>query len=249
MKRLTEAWFEFKGLRSDEMGIFLKQMPVRSMPGRNITRKTVAGRHGSLAYGDPTYKDVKVRIECDVRDESKLPSILAWLTGDGLLRFSDEPGLAYDASVDAEYSRSSIQARLSGQRFTITWTCHPFRRMYPEADDLTFTREATFTNPGTTPSLPRVEIRGSGTFSLTIGMQTVFFTNVEGGGIIVDSELGDALNLEGNQLANECMDGALFEIQPGYNGISWLAGGEDDEGNSIPGVVTAVIITPRWRYI
>lgn len=249
MKRLTEAWFEFKGLRSDEMGIFLKQMPVRSMPGRNITRKTVAGRHGSLAYGDPTYKDVKVRIECDVRDESKIPSILAWLTGDGLLRFSDEPGFAYDASVDAEYSRSSIQARLSGQRFTITWTCHPFRRMYPEADDLTFTREATFTNPGTTHSLPRVEIRGSGTFSLTIGMQTVFFTNVEGGGIIVDSELGDALNLEGNQLANECMDGPLFEIQPGYNGISWLAGGEDDEGNSIPGVVTAVIITPRWRYI
>jgi phage-related protein len=249
MKRLTEAWFEFKGLRSDEMGIFLKQMPVRSMPGRNITRKTVAGRHGSLAYGDPTYKDVKVRIECDVRDESKIPSILAWLTGDGLLRFSDEPSFAYDASVDAEYSRSSIQARLSGQRFTITWTCHPFRRMYPEADDMTFTRESTFTNPGTTPSLPRVEIRGSGTFSLTIGMQTVFFTNVEGGGIIVDSELGDALNLEGNQLANECMDGALFEIQPGYNGISWLAGGEDDEGNSVPGVVTAVIITPRWRYI
>lgn len=249
MKRLTEAWFEFKGLRSDEMGIFLKQMPVRSMPGRNITRKTVAGRHGSLAYGDPTYKDVKVSIECDVRDESKIFSILAWLTGDGLLRFSDEPGFAYDASVDAEYSRSSIQARLSGQRFTITWTCHPFRRIYPEADDLTFTREATFTNPGTAPSLPRVEIRGSGTFSLTIGMQTVFFTNVEGGGIIVDSELGDALNLEGNQLANECMDGALFEIQPGYNGISWLAGGEDDEGNSIPGVVTAVIITPRWRYI
>jgi phage-related protein len=231
------------------MGIFLKQMPVRSMPGRNITRKTVAGRHGSIAYGDPTFKDVKVRIECDVRDESKIPSILAWLTGDGLLRFSDEPGFAYDASVDSEYSRSSIQARLTGQRFTITWTCRPFRRMYPEAENLTITQEDSFINPGTAPSLPRVEIRGSGTFSLTIGMQTVFFTNVEGGGIIVDSEIGDALNLEGNQLANECMDGTLFEIQPGYNGISWLEGGEDDEGNAVPGVVAAVIITPRWRYI
>lgn len=249
MKRLTEAWFEFKGLRSDEMGIFLKQMPVRSLPGRNVTRKTVAGRHGSLAYGDTTYKDVKVRLECDVRDESKLPAILAWLTGDGLLRFSDEPGFAYDASIDAEYSRSSIQARLSGQRFTITWVCQPFRRMFPEPEDLTITQALTFNNPGTAPALPRIEIRGSGDFSLTIGMQTVYFTNVVGGGIIVDSELGDALNLEGNQFANECMDGELFKIQPGYNAISWLEGSMDENGNTIAGNITAVIITPRWRCI
>ena len=249
MKRLTEAWFEFKGLRSDEMGIWIKQMPVRSLPGRNISRKAVAGRHGTLTYGDATYKDVSVRLECDVRDETKLPAILAWLTGDGLLRFSDEPGFAYEASVDKEYSRSSIQPKLSGQRFTITWVCQPFRRMYPEAEDLTITRDTTFENPGTAPSLPRVEIRGSGTFSLTIGMQTVYFTDVQGGGIIVDSEIGDALNLEGNELANEYMDGPLFKIQPGYNGISWLEGSMDENGNTISGNVTAVIITPRWRYI
>ena len=250
MKRLTEAWFEFRGLRSDEMGIWIKQMPVRSLPGRNITRKTVAGRHGTLAYGDATYKDVTIRLECDVRDESKLASVLAWLTGDGLLRFSDEPNMAYKAYVDKEYSRNSIQPRMSGQRFTITWTAHPFRYQYPEANDLTFTMENnTFANPGTAPCKPRVEIRGSGMFSLTIGMQTAFFSNVEGGGIIVDSEIGDALNLEGNQLRNECMDGELFEIQPGYNGLSWIEGGTDEEGNAIPGNVTAVIITPRWRYI
>ena len=35
------------------------------------------------------------------------------------------------------------------------------------------------------------------------------------------------------QLANECMDGELFKIQPGYNGISWLEGGTDEEGNAI----------------
>ena len=250
MKRLNEAWFEFKGVRSDEMGILLKQMPVRSRPGRNINRKSVAGRHGSLTYGDATYKDVTVRLECDVRDETKLPSILAWLTGEGPLRFSDEPGFVYDASVDKEYSRSSIQARMSGQRFTITWTCNPFRRLHEEPEIFVFTTPAgTLDNPGTAPSLPKVEIRGSGTFSLTIGMQTVYFTDVKGGGIIVDSEIGDALNLEENQLANECMNGPLFKIQPGYNGVSWIAGGEDDEGNAVPGVVTAVLITPRWRYI
>lgn len=250
MKRLTEAWFEFKGLRSDEMGIMLKQMPVRSLPGRNVSRKAVAGRHGTLTYGDATYKDVTVRLECDVRDESRLPSILAWLTGDGRLRFSDEPDMEYQASVDKEYSRSSMQARLTGQRFTITWTCQPFRYLYPEAENLYITtNNDTIDNPGTAPSLPRIEIRGSGDFNLTIGMQTVYFTNVEGGGIIVDSEMGDALTLDESLLANDRMDGPLFHIQPGYNGISWATGGEDDEGNVTDGVVTAVIITPRWRYI
>lgn len=255
MKRLTEAWFEFKGLRSDEMGIWIKQMPVRSLPGRNITRKTVSGRDGTLAYGDATYKDVTIRLECDARDETKLPSILAWLTGDGMLRFSDEPDFAYYASVDKEYSRSSMQARLSGQRFTITWTCHPFRYQYPDADDIIITsNNTTFNNPGTAPSLPRIEIRGSGDFAVTIGMQTVYFSNVEGNkneesGIIVDSELGDALTLDESLLANDKMDGPLFKIQPGYNVIGWATGGYDADGNITSGIITAVIITPRWRYI
>lgn len=249
MKRLTEAWFEFKGIRSDDMGIFIKQMPVRSAPGRNITRKAVAGRNGTLQYGALTFKDVTIRLECDLRDESRLSSVLAWLTGDGPLRFSDEPDMAYDASIDKEFSRSSIQPRMTGQRFTVTWTAQPFKRLYPEAEQIIITTAGTIDNPGTAPSLPRVEIRGSGDFSVTIGMQTVRFTDVDGGGIIIDSELGDALTLDGAQLANDKMDGELIKIQPGFNGISWIAGGEDDEGNAVVGVVTAVIITPRWRYI
>lgn len=248
MKRLTEAWFEFKGIRSDDMGILIKQMPTRSLPGRNVTRKTVSGRNGTLAYGDITYKDVNVRLECDIRDESMIPAIMGWLNGEGRLRFSDEPDFEYQAYVDKEYSRSSIQPRLSGQRFTISWLCHPFRYQYPEPEEITITTSGTsFTNPGTAPALPRIEIRGSGDFSLTIGMQTAFFKNVEDG-IIVDSELGDALTLDGSLLANDKMDGELFEIQSGANVVSWLTGGEDDEGNVTEGVVTAVIITPRWRY-
>ena len=248
MNRITEAWFEFKGIRSDEMGIYLRQMATRFVPGVNIERKKVDGRNGALKYGPRTYNDVQVRIECDVRDETRLTQVLAWLTGEGLLRFSDEPEFAYEASVEKEFSRAPIMSRYKGQRFVIVWTCQPFRRLYPEADNLTFTQDSSFTNPGTAPALPKVEIRGSGTFSVTIGMQTVYFTGVSDG-IIVDSELGDALTLDGAQLANDRMDGPLFEIQPGYNGISWIAGGEDDEGNALSGNVQSVTITPRWRYI
>lgn len=248
MKRLTEAWFEFKGVKSSDMGVMLRQMPTRFLPGRNYTRRKAAGRDGSILTGDGSYNDVSVRIECSVPDASKLVAVLAWLTGSGSLRFSDEPNLTYDASVEKEYSRASIISRCEGQRFTVEWTCAPHRRLYPEAEPITITASGTqIVNPGTAAALPRIEITGSGDFSLTIGMQTAFFSGVEGG-IIVDSELGDALTIDGAQLANDRMDGELYAIQPGSNVVSWLTGGEDADGNATTGSVSQVKITPRWRY-
>ena len=72
MKRLTEAWFEFKGVKSSDMGVLLRQMPTRFLPGRNYTRRKAAGRDGSILTGDGSYNDVSVRIECSVPDAAKL---------------------------------------------------------------------------------------------------------------------------------------------------------------------------------
>lgn len=245
---LSEGWFEFKGVKSSDMGIRLQSMPNRSIPGIKAKRQSVAGRDGGITYGDTSFEDAAASIQCDVRDTSKLLEILAWLTGKGPLRFSDEPDLMYDAHIISGFTRSSITALMSGQRFTVEWECAPFRRLYPEAADLVFIAAGAFENPGTAPSLPRIAIYGSGSFSLTIGMQTAFFSGVEDG-IIIDSELGDALTLDGAQLANDRMTGELFKIQPGYNVVSWLTGGEDDEGNAVSGSISQVVITPRWRYI
>lgn len=258
MKRLTEAWFEFRGRRSDEMGVMIKQMPVRSVGARRTERKNVSGRDGTLAYGGGEYKDAKVRLEFDLRDETRLAEVMGWLNGSGRLRFSDEAEYEYQASIESEFSRSSIQPRLSGQRFSVTWTCAPFRYHHlddEDGDNFAIAESGEmFYNPGTAPSLPRVEIRGSGDFSLNIGGQTARFSGVDGNGpagsgIIIDSELGDALTLDGAQLANHKMDGELFKIQPGLNAVSWATGGEDDEGNPTQGRVESVIITPRWRYL
>lgn len=248
MRRLTEAWFEYRGIRSSDMGIKLRKMATRTAPGVSIERKRVSGRDGTLRYGRATDDDVQVRIECDAVDDTKITDIMGWLTGSGDLRFSDEPDLVYDASIEKEFTRSQIMARYAGQRFTVAWTCAPHRRLYPDAEPITITSSGTaIDNPGTAAALPRVEITGNGDFSITIGMQTAFFRGVEGG-IIVDSELGDALTTDGAQLANDRMDGELYAIQPGTNVVSWLTGGEDEDGNATTGSVSQVRITPRWRY-
>lgn len=241
MKRLTEAWFEFKGVNSRDMGILLRKMPTRFMPGRNFNREKVAGRNGSLTYGDGTYNDVSVRIECDARDETKFLQIAAWLTGSGDLRFSDEPNMTYDASIEKEYSRTSITPRLSGQRFTVNWTCHPFKRQYPAADAIEITASGwVIANDGTAPAQPKIRITGSGDFSLSIGGQTMWFTGIEDG-IVLDCELMDAFSLDEAALLNNKVSGEMFEIQPGANIVSWAL----DSGAS----VDSVIIEPRWRYI
>lgn len=245
MNRHKEAWFEFKGIRSDSMGILLRSLPTRTVAAQKFTRKNVSGRDGTVKVSGGEYTDSTVQQECDVLDESKLPAILGWLSGSGELRFSDEPNLVYvDATIDKEYARKFIIPRATAQRFSVKWTCEPFRKLMPEADVIVITSSGTqITNPGTAEALPRIEVTGSGDFSLTVGMQTLFFKGVDGG-IIVDAEKGDAFTADGTLLANDKIDGELLRIQPGVNVVSWLTGGEDTVGS-----VTSVKITPRWRYL
>ena len=238
--RLTEAWFEFNGINSRDMGVQLRLMPTRSLPGRNYTRKKVAGRNGTVKTGDGGYTDVTVRLELDVPDPADVAAVCAWLTGDGVLRFSDEPDFAYEASIDKEFNRAPVVPRFATQRFSVTFVCAPFRLHWPISDTpIVVTQSGTaLTNPGTAPSAPRVSIAGSGDFALTIGMQTMFFNDVDGG-IIVDTELMDAFTADGVVLANNHVSGDFFWMRPGMNVVSWQA----EDGSS----VSAVSIIPRWR--
>lgn len=245
MNRIKEAWFEFKGIRSDAMGIYLRQMPTRTVAAQKYNRKVVSGRNGTVKVSGGEYNDSQVQLEMDVIDEKLLPSVLGWLTGSGELRFSDEPNVVYtNATVDRDFQRKQIFPRATAQRFTVKWTCDPFRKAYPAPEPIVITDSNTaIDNPGTAEALPRIAIVGSGDFSLTIGMHTMFFSGVEDG-IIIDSEYGDVFNADGTMLANDKANGEFFAIRPGMSTVSWLSGGEDTSGN-----VQSVSILPRWRYL
>jgi phage-related protein len=244
-RRLKEAWFEFKGIRSSDMGIMLRSMPTRTAPAQKFTRKSVSGRDGTVKVSGGEYGDSSVQLEMDVIDERNMAAVLGWLSGSGDLRFSDEPDLIYtNATIDKEYARKSIIPRATAQRFTVKWTCDPFRKLHTPADPIEIYSSGTaINNPGTAEALPRIIVSGSGDFSITIGMQTMFFYGVEGG-IIIDSEAQDALTADGAQLANDKTDGALFKIQPGQSIVQWLTGGEDSAGS-----ISKITIEPRWRYL
>lgn len=242
MNRLKDVWFEFGGIKNTELGVEMISMPARNLPIQRGKSYSVAGRPGTLWRTDGACDNVEVSLEFVVPDEKNIAAVNAWLCGSGLLRFSDEPNYMYEARVSRNFKRQSVSPRMTAQRYAVVFSCHPFRLLYPDAAPIAIASSGTtFDNPGTAPSKPRVKISGSGDFSVTIGMETLFFSGVEGGGIIVDSQLMDALTYDGAALANDKFSGMPWTIQPGWNAVSWMA----ESGSS----VTGIEITPRWRYI
>ena len=248
MARNNTSWFEFNNIKSTDMDVRLMDVHAFSRGAARGSHESVAGRSGSVWIGDGATDAFDIKRTCRA-PASRLREISAWLSGSGGLRFSGEEGAMYDARVaEAIEYRRVIPGMNPLFEFAVTFTCQPFPRLWPEAAPIVITESgAELLNPGTAPALPRVEIAGSGDFSLNIGMQTLFFADVDGG-IIVDSELGDALTADGALLANDRVGGELFRIRPGLNVVSWHLGGADGNLDSA-GRIERITITPRWRYI
>ena len=212
------------------------------------SQETVAGRDGYVWLGDGAIEAFDIKHTCRA-PSTRLREITAWLAGSGGLRFSAEEDAMYDARiVKAIEYKKVIPGMNPIFEFAVTFSCQPFPRVWPEAEPIVITKSGTdLPNPGTAPALPRIEIVGSGSFALTIGKQTLAFTGVEKG-IIVDSELGDAFTPDGALLANDKIDGELFQIQPGFNVVSWVLGAAGEEDADLDGTVEKVTVTPRWRY-
>lgn len=240
MKRLTECWFSFNGVRCDAMGLRLMEMPKRKKAQATGQRLTAAGRDGDLWDGENAWKAYDITVKCETDDTCDESAVRGWLDGAGDLIFSDAQGLAYEAMVTDVVDFAPKNALFDTQNVTIPFHVQPLRHAVPEADALSVANGEIITNPGTAPALPRLTVTGSGDFSITIGLQTLFFQGVTDG-VIVDSDLGDALTLDGALLANDKISGELFRLQPGENIVSWLV----EDGGS----VTGVTIEPRWRWL
>ena len=248
MARIQTSWFEFNGRKSSDLGVRLMDAHSFCQGELRGSWEEVAGRDGAIWLGDGATDAIEIKRAC-MAPATKLRQIAAWLSGAGGLRFSSEESAMYDARVMQKIDfRRAAPGADPLYAFTVCFSCQPHPRLWPEAEPLEIAISgAQITNPGAAIALPRVEIEGSGSFSLTIGKQTMFFTGVEDG-IIVDSELRDALTADGALLANDQIAGDFFEIQPGVNGVQWLNGGPGDDADE-SGAVRRVIITPRWRCV
>lgn len=241
--RKNTQWLEFCGRRSDEMGAALVDFPRIAAGAPRVTAHSVAGRDGCLYLSDDTLSEFDISRTLRL-PASRLQAAQSWLAGAGGLRFSARPDAVFDARIvkNVEY-RQILPGGDPLFECTVSFSCQPRPALWPAAEESVFTAPGELSAPEGMLGRPRVTIEGSGAFSLTIGAETLFFTGVEGG-VIVDSELGDALTLDGAQLANDKVSGPLFTLRGGSSAVSWIEGGDDETGS-----VARVAILPRWRFM
>jgi len=237
MQRITNPWFEFAGVVNTTMGVMMSAMPVRPQGARRGEKVPIPGRDGDLWIDGGGYDSIVIRIPCFVENPNNIYAIMKWLSGAGMLRFSDEPTRAYRARVTKEFSRSNKLARFTAQEFIVPFDCHPCRYHYP-ISTVTLTSGVNVTNPGTHHAEPIIALEGSGDIELTIGEQTLTITGLESK-ITLDMEARVAFNPDDPD-ENLCPlvsgDWPIL-IQPGVNAVSWT------------GTLTSASMAANWRDI
>ena len=68
MMRITEAWFEFKGIRCTAKNVRLMQMPSRPIPAPKGRFVDVPGRDGLLWIDDGARDATQIKVSCETMD-------------------------------------------------------------------------------------------------------------------------------------------------------------------------------------
>ena len=238
-------YFEYKGIRSSDMGIRIESKNVFSGPEYEMDFLSIPGRDGDLIADGGRFPNIQVTYTVFI--PAKTPSELAnkitavknWLYS-GLNSYhtlSDTYDTAFfrygvfagKLDIEDELTRIGL--------CTISFSCRPFR--YTEVGTASITLSASgdvVSNPYPFSSKPYLRIEGDGEGTLTIQSETVNttwnFTDIDEY-VEVDSE---QMNFyKDTELKNDTVSGSGFPLlYPGENTISYSGG------------ITAVTVIPRW---
>lgn len=231
-------WFEWNGTKCTEKGIIVSEHPSITIPQERVEFVDVPGRSGSLTKleGDDVYDDMTLTARCFIADPNSIPALAAWLRGSGKVTFGNRPNGFYYARIVNQIPFEKILRGNPHRSFAVNFRCKPFF-YHSDANQITITEStATFTNPGTVYSLPKLTVTGSGEVTLMLNGKIIDldFTGISGS-IVMDSELEECLHSDQN--ASAAMSGEFFRIPPGENAFAWT------------GNVTSVVIDPNWRSL
>lgn len=243
------TWFEFKTIRNDDLDVRMLSMPTRPHPARKGTVKSIPGRNGKLFQDEGAYDRIVIPIRVITGDNANIDEVNAWLSGEGDLRFGDEPDRVYHAHITKEFSRSNRNPRLRGQEFTVSFDCEPFRYQANPDAPIALPGNGFITPKGTVASAPMIKIAngndyavnfefGIGRYSLTV--------NVAGNTtmcIDCDAKIaftGDGTTENPYLLATHNVFGDdWISIEPGEPNTAYHNAGDN----------VSITVEPRWRWL
>lgn len=236
------GWFDFKGIRSTDLGVIVQDFPPLILPEERAEFVTVPGRSGSLTVleGDGVYNDITLSVGCYIRNLEQLDAISTWLRGRGVLVLGHMSNRYYDARCVNQIELEKVLRGREHRTFAAVFRCQPFRYVYPAPAAINLLTTASITNPGTVPSEPKITVTGEGEVTLTIGDKSVDIALPETSTtIIIDVPAGFAYSEDGTINLTSLLTPSDWPltIPPGVNAVN------------LTGTVTAASLLPNWRYI
>lgn len=237
-------YFEYKGIRSSDMGLRIESKNVFSGPEYEVDFLSIPGRDGDLIAGSGRFPNAQVTYSVFIPAKTiselaaKITAVKAWLYS-GLNSYhtlSDTYDTAFfrhavfagKLDIEDELNRIGI--------FTISFSCKPYRYDAAGTESITLATGDVLLNPYPFSSKPILRIEGSGKGTLTIQSEgsnaTWSFTAIDEY-IEVDSE---QMNFyKDTEPKNDTVSGDGFPLlYPGENTVSFSGG------------ITAVSVIPRW---
>lgn len=219
---MSEPYIIYKGIDSRDFGVVVQKLPDLHRAPENLQYTQISGRDGRLEEADGTsdiYTDT-MKINCFGR---RLSDVYAWLSGADWLISSNEPDRKVWVSMHVQPKNSRFRCEEACyDTIAFTLYCQPYRYFYPDTPAQIITASpAQIDNAGTQRSAPVITIKGTGDFTVMIGMYQMDFEGITEG-IIVDCELQECFSLNRLELMNAYASMEDFPmLEPGRNYIQW----------------------------
>lgn len=229
--------FYLDGVDAASVGICL-QAPIEFREAVSIVKSnSIPGRNGDLIWETGSYKNRRGKAKCfclrnDVEETiGDAGRFLMSKNGYRRLETSDDPNHYWMARVKNS-PQIAMRLRMLAP-FEIEFDCKPQRFLLSGENEVSFSANGSITNPYGFPSSPIIKINGLGAGILNIGTYRVNVLDLDEKGIIVDCEMMNAYNIDGNKNSSISTDDFPL-IVDGANSVSFSGG------------IRSVEITPRW---
>lgn len=204
----------YNGIRSDKFSsLIIKKLPNIIRAAKRYETTKIDGRDGAI-YRDLGYDNTTRTMQIGIKNYTEIDKILAWLSNEGKITFSNEPDKVYYARF---YNAIDVERFIRFGETDVKMICDPYKYLLNEG----YTSGLHVNNVGTVLSLPLMKITGMGTTHLMIDGKEICKLVIDEY-IEIDSEKEECS--KGSELKNRNMLGNFPSFSPGPHTISFDGG-------------------------
>lgn len=122
----SEMWFSYNGVKSTDLGIVLRKLPLQTSPVMRATENvTIPGRSGKSVLQDGTYDPITITLYLASLGDADMEVVRAWLTGSGWITLGTQPDRRRKAYILKEFKYNPVY-RSERIEFEVVFQCDPY---------------------------------------------------------------------------------------------------------------------------